>query len=761
MGANPVGASPGSCAEGLSLERSHDGDAGDSEELTKKTIHIRPKIVINPKASGPGPKKDEDKNYVLVRKPYGRPSGHLWKSYECPRTLIRLLIQDFQEGPHGDVIGSDSDLRFYSNYGGKRTLTIVQSGGPYIELQDHDGVALKFDDRAQTTIKFSAAEFPGRLEIYAVGLGPSAAIDDITLTLTLEPWEDSQHVFVLESNPADDSLTSVEVTLDICQSKHLTGGDPSVMPLPTGSAPLGDKISPGRFVHVQDSNYQHARAMLIVRASNPPGIPLDLTPLDTDKVNYYAEEVAAAGQDPVTPAPYSSEQNFWAEGSGVSGEVADTGFALGLSGLGYGDWVAMTAVQFSLQARIPATPPRTHQTLPDNTPAPHTFQVAAGAALSEDFTQNTPLVLVENSVEQVALHLDVRPKLKSTGLPIPISWSNVQRDPADDSQVIALSSGVPSMKPDDQHPGDSTHRSLSTGGVGSFHVRAYISCNADGQFQGNQDPSVVLNLVLVRVVFIKDCTVPNSTNFDLVFATGIPGVRVNSHDHLCDVSPGNSAIYMYAQVCAIGGGDRGLLGVDRNLGPEHVCAGWIQNRTESSAIGSYKAATQGTLKLKLAWTPELPLLDSAREPAGVGEYTAALMTSSETNFSSAGLGQTFVVTAYDAPDPGIPVDLDHQDDSHDWKLARVTYRDKFHTALCVWTSAAERLYSIIYQFDWGPQGDWTIDALHKTYQQLTDPEVKVEESSKLAGFVPGEQTNTKLEVRFPSACFVKADWKPL
>jgi hypothetical protein len=770
MGTSPVGSSPGSCA----------GDLPEVAEEYKgghknKGI-VSPMIRINAtKKSAHGPK------FVLVQKPYG-PSKQWFpgKKFQCPRTKIDLWIVLRARGKDGTVEEPPETPKCVSTFDGKRTLTIVQpvsqDGTPCVRFEDFNGHPLEKNWKSQTSIDFSNHEFPGILTIYAVGLRPSAAIEDIQLTLSLV----GSDKFDVVDSPASDSLTSIEVTLDICQSRTSKDSDPSVMPLPTGAAPLGDKISPGRFVHLQDASYQHGRAMLIVRVSNPEGIPLDLKAFD-NRAHYFTEELAAAGQVPVTPTPYSSERKFWAEGAQISKYPGDTGFALGIEGLGYGDWVAMTVVQFKhLAATIPATPPRTPRDNRSNIPGHHVFEVDSSVAVSDDFSVNQPLVLIENSVAQFPLNLTVKPK-PLTDHPFAISWS-VERDVKDSPQVAKWRN--PGLDPDSKNKGD-TRRLMSTDSAGSFHIRAYISCNSDGEYHGNDvdgnridcEPSIIMNLVLVRVTLVKDDSPNNDTSVKLVTHPEnfnlYPIVvednyveRVRGQSSMAEtpdaaaitpdaaaITPDAAAIYMCANILAIGGGPDGTLGVDQ----DHFGAGWIQTWEKAAPSAKYKDDTGKVRRFrtkKSLISGKLPALDTERDSPGTGGETATLIhskCSEVTPSDPVTPGQFFVVDAIDGPDVSGVCRIE-SDDFEQLELIYLAFQDDFHTALCVWTSAIDRLYNVVYQFDWSIHAEWKID-MSKPMASQKAPIMKwflIPEESKLTTSPSEPVANYhRIEVRSP------------
>src|SRR5215475_3934683 len=103
---------------------------------------------------------------------------------------------------------------------------------------------------------FNGSLLKSGVTLYAEGAQPSAALDDVKLTLQLSGGSKDK------GPDATATATSVEVTLDICKPRTSAAADP-----PTLSQ--AEKINPGRAIHVQNSASRHLRAMLIVGPVKP------------------------------------------------------------------------------------------------------------------------------------------------------------------------------------------------------------------------------------------------------------------------------------------------------------------------------------------------------------------------------------------------------------------------------------------------------------------------------------------------------------
>jgi hypothetical protein len=255
---------------------------------------------------------------VVVKKPYTNPA----------RQPVTLRAESPFTGT-GTLNRSNDSVHFFTS----------AVGGTEITFDGTDNV-------------FTAAQLTAGHPIYTEGVRPSAALDDVQLTLTLT-------VNGQRGLSATAKRTSVELTLDICMSRTAAGVDP---PLISNN----DKINIGRFVQVRDPAHNHERAMLIVRQAQPAVFAEDLvlTPINA-KVQLFADEVPATGQIPlITPhnipdsATLANGARFFVQGIGVSTAVRDTGFQLGIRDVeNDGDRVAITVVQIEITENSTANAP--------------------------------------------------------------------------------------------------------------------------------------------------------------------------------------------------------------------------------------------------------------------------------------------------------------------------------------------------------------------------------------------------------------------
>jgi hypothetical protein len=697
MGANPVGVSDGGCDACAAADGAPAGSAPPPA--------VDPPAKVKPKVS---PIITLARDEVLVKKSY------------LPRvTVVRTRVQL-----------TDSDR---GGFDGSGTLTVRTAGGAQVDFYGAPSPGGAIVVSIGGSASFTAAELNAGVTLHAEGVAPSAIPDDVVLELALSPGPTRD-----VNPPVTAKMTSVEVFLEIHFSRTAPGVDPTRLPVP-------DKVTDGRPVHLQSANH-HGRALVIVRKALPKdwGGSMELRAFD-GRVRLFDEagEVPPSGSRmtlPLTipngPLPLDGRR-FWAEGVTVSGGPADTGFKLGIPGLGRdGDWVKITVVQFrNLRAIVPATAPLT---LRGNAPAAHQFTVSAAREFEEDFGTNTPLVLIENSILDAKLvHLSVQ--IAPAG--VPVFWKVMRAqptgnaDPLDSSDVIALSAkGEPSVDPLGSNTLTPT---LKADAVGSFYIHAYVDANGTGDFERDtpagvridREPYIVMNLVLAHVELDVDTSRTRSANLTGV-TDGAGGITLNSGDFVI-TTPNTNAIFMSARIIAVGGGPDGKLGLTR------VFAGWVNNIPSIDVGGTFVDATNPLAPVthhshfvfvsNQAAGPfvpggaapahrRLPLLDvgPAHAPEGTGGLTATLSRSrirSRTD-RTPDPGQFFVVESDDCPalqeigtHPGFPAA----------QLAHYGFRLDFRVALCVWTgtmgaggTAANRLYSVVREYDWKMRAEWNI-----------------------------------------------------
>lgn len=706
--------------------------------------------ILQFKASPPPPVKPliEAPAVVVVKKPHTTPA----------RRPVRLRTDVSFDGT-GLLTRSSGAVAFYTSAGG--------------------GTALKFDG---TDNKFTGAGLTGAVTLYAEGVAPSAALDDVELKLALSGGSKTIQPDAIHK------MTSVEVTLDICESRTAAGTDPKPLS-------AGDKINVGRTVHVQDAGHHHGRALVIVRQVQPAAYAgnLSLRPRDA-RVRLFAaaDEVAAAGQVAIanprvfvaSTVPAAGLQ-FWAEGASVSAALRDSGVELGVDGIEpVADRVAITVARLRrLEARIPATPAKRARM--GNSPgAAHVLRRGTTAAPDRtnydvDFTANPPLVLFRDAV-QAAAPMALSVQVQPAG--VPVRWS-VQRDtrPApdgDDAGVIALSPNpLPTLTPDG---GDPLKATLLADAVGSFHLRPFIDANGDAAFQGDdaggaridREPFIIMNLVFLNVALFRDDSIARSANM-VAALTGAGGITVTS-GAFAIAAPAGEAIHMNVLADVVGGGGDGRRGLNRafagwcnNESANEDIAGTFTDTTVAPAVNhrsftvfaSNLAASTGGNNTFIPGDPAPALvapalLDSGRAPGpGTGGDTATLTSSRIRTRTNQALGQRWRVEAIDSPGdgdgpthPGFPAAT----------LSRFRFHLDFRAYACFWTSisggsgatgvACCRVYSVLHEFRWRMRGEWTIAG--GVLGVVTAPAVTISGRTTHNPMVAAAGTDA--EVRFPT-----------
>jgi outer membrane protein OmpA-like peptidoglycan-associated protein len=274
---------------------------------------------FGPKAPAVNPTITLASSAVVVPKPHTNPG--------------RVAVTLGTDGPFfrsGTLTRSSAAIRFFT----------AATGGTEITFNGTDNV-------------FTGAQLTAGVQLFAEGAVASAAPDDVVLTLTLTTGRTPV------GPPAVATMTSVELTLDICGVRPAPGVDP-----PPLSAT--DKINPGRFLGVQEPGNRQERAMVIVRPPNPGAFTGDLVVEPTNNlVQLFADEVAAAGQAPLaTPQVIPSATippngtRFFAQGAVASTAVRDAGIRLGLRNVEpTADRVAITVVQLEFVTQPLAAAP--------------------------------------------------------------------------------------------------------------------------------------------------------------------------------------------------------------------------------------------------------------------------------------------------------------------------------------------------------------------------------------------------------------------
>jgi len=472
--------------------------------------------------------------------------------------------------------------------------------------------AVKFFDAATdgreilaTTRGFNAAELQAGFPLFVEGAAANGTQNGLTLTLALTGGTKTK------LGPARMTITVVDATLVISQSRTAVGADPVALP----AAAPNPGVNAGRFVHRQINN-AHGRARLVVKDLQPPDFSgqLTLVPISaagSGGVALFAHtaaapaEVAAPGQAALAnPHEFAASGGvgagltFFAEGAGVSGRVGDTGYRLGIKGVEDAlDHVAMTVVQFSdLLASVPTTPPLTARLGNATAPARSTLTVGAGTppaatAFDEDLVLNPPLVLIENSItgaDRVNLSVKVLPA------GTPVRWS-ARRDtrpaPNGDNPAISSLSPAPPAQPTLTPSG--LNATLMADSVGTFTVCAYVDCNGNNTQDFNdptsgaridREPFILMPVVLVRAQAFKNTSKQQTPNVTVSPAapavpTSATGIAFSTGSF--SGGPGAAGVHNDAVVTLIGGGRFGRIGLDK------VFAGWVNNVVGMNSVASY------------------------------------------------------------------------------------------------------------------------------------------------------------------------------
>lgn len=661
----------------------------------------------------------EPVSLVLVVKKFAKnPATNAEEAYTDPqRQEITLKTDAAFDGTATFNCDKPDAVKFYS----------AKTGGVEIRLNGTDNV---FPPGGSPPWA-GGATISGGVKIYAEGIKPSSKKDDITISLSLSGGS--------KDNGPDDkaTITSVEVTLDICKSRTAAqlGSAPPGEPDPLSK---DDKVFAGRYLHKQDANH-HGRAMVILRAVKPDDYAGDVELKVVGAVSLFEKDAplpgAAAGADPAAKTTYKTadlkkkEAKMWAEATGVSAAPRDIEIQAGIKGVEpIADRCRITGVRFTqIKATIKPTPPNT----PANStaaglplPLPHDF---VSTTTSDDFTATPPLVLLRNAQPDIVLEVTAQPAN------LPIRWG-AYRNPDDDA-TIGSAAQKPTITPDG---GNAYKANLAADQKGSFRVRPFIDCNGSSEWE-DREPSIPLNLVLV------DATM----NADRSTATTISGpgpetitpgqFRLSTGDWAAApfTASNREAMVMDCDVDLLGGGADGKLGLDKVFGGlvnmvqiRDVNALYTDTTTSpptdrglrfvAASNAASASSNWGTRKMFVPGDPApvpfaLPLLDTGKNPGGVGGDTAT-MSRSRTRLAPAqpALGQRMTIWCIDSPGWGFPKAHPVNGSAI---LRGVQYNYQFIANFVLWTNAgagpnnqvAERTYSVIRIVPWQIQSAYTVD----------------------------------------------------
>jgi outer membrane protein OmpA-like peptidoglycan-associated protein len=393
-------------------------------------------------------------------------------------------------------------------FAGQGTLT-RSSAAVHLFTAATGGTEITFDG---TDNLFQGARLAAGVQLFAEGATASRAPDDVVLTLTLTGGASPV------GPPAVATMTSVELTLDVCVSRTTPVADPP----PLSAA---DKFAVGRFVQMRDPQNTHERALLLVRPPNPGGFTADLSlsVRGAASVALFADEVPAAGQAP-QPFPITvpaatippGGARFFVEGTTVSTGPRNTGVRLGLAGgEPDGDNIAATVVQVELTGQpTVAAPPLTFARFGiwDNA-------YDAGGNLRNDVAEAANLA----GADRRKLHFRIRDAVAAAEARI--DWRTLRADRVTDddappSQALSLPETAPGSHVFASRGvllvTDDTDRDVAVNsGLAPPHpdagVRARGTSNhrlrrarIDGFLRGEYSPQAGVRLPIVRPVFNRD-----------------------------------------------------------------------------------------------------------------------------------------------------------------------------------------------------------------------------------------------------------------
>jgi hypothetical protein len=224
------------------------------------------------------------------------------KDHTSPKRRMVTLKADMQGATIGTLTRSSDHVKLFT--------------------QETKGEEIKFDGNDNV---FPGGKLASGVKLWASG----GSAGDSTLTLTLT--KGSKDV----NPPVSTKITALDVTLQIFSK---AGAQLSEK----------DKIRPGRPIHVQDKSGKRLRAKMkiTINPSTYAGV-VNLKPLD-DKLQAFA--ATAGGVALKTPYAVKNSEVLYAEGSKISGVLADTGFKLDVDGLEPdADHVHITVVKAQLE----------------------------------------------------------------------------------------------------------------------------------------------------------------------------------------------------------------------------------------------------------------------------------------------------------------------------------------------------------------------------------------------------------------------------
>jgi phage baseplate assembly protein gpV len=329
----------GGAAGEASKEQSSSGTAASSSSvlaavvmnepaLSKADVAAQPSTAPAQKVKPVNPIVAPASLVVVVPKQAKHPTSGKVESYTKPkRQAITLKTDAAFDGTATITCDKLDRVKLFS----------AATGGREIKFDGTDNVFKPSTHPAWTTTPIAAG-----VKVFAEAVRPSDAVDDIAVKLALSGGSKPT------GPDAKATITSVELTLDICKSRPAGGGDPP---------PLSqyEKVHIGRSVLVQNKVQSFERAKLIIQQAKPKTFKGTLVvKAKNEHVAAYKDEKPKAGDAAVqfqiaADKVAATGKIIWAQAERPSDDMRDSGFTLGIKDVDdEGDKVTATAVKIQL-----------------------------------------------------------------------------------------------------------------------------------------------------------------------------------------------------------------------------------------------------------------------------------------------------------------------------------------------------------------------------------------------------------------------------
>lgn len=451
----------------------------------------------------------------------------------------------------------------------------------------------------------------GDKKLWAEAKTPSDDMHDTGFVLAVKGVEDdADHV----------AATAVKLQLDICHRRAKKGADP----VPLSDA---DKLKVGRFVHAQDADKSHERALLILREVKPKKFKGKVTLRASGNLELFEDEHPKAGEaalavphdfeyDPADPKKKNAEKKYWVQGKAgtVSGSLLDAPIDVHLTDdePRNAEVVLLTIVKLELTAKVPTTQAiRAANAVA--TPAKSTdFKTSSN---SVDLAKNAPATLLRNT-DDIALEVKATPATVTD-----IRWS------VEDNPGPAAKRPVPA-------PLAGMKSTLKTDANGGYSIVA----------AAGGDAPVRWNVVLVNVVYKASDSKIRLNGGKVADGSARDAVSVTSG--VFDITdPANCGMYFKVDFELDAGGDATLdtyldkvtVGIAQSMTNDTAKATYADAKTERERVPTAAVVTVRTMAGRVVKDPATvvadlaPLvLDTGNKPPAVGGDTIFLTSTTST-----------------------------------------------------------------------------------------------------------------------------------